>query len=142
MGKKFFGSYSRNLDPKGRLLLPSKLGIPSNETLYLCRGLEGCLSVYLEKDFMAMDEKLEALNFLDRDTRAYIRLLTSSIVDAEVDSHGRILLSKALLEEYGLSNKLVILGVMDHLEIWDEEKYASYKSGKQASFEDLAGKSI
>lgn len=142
MGKKFFGSYPRSLDPKGRLLLPSKLGIGIGETLYLCRGLEGCIAVYREEDFDKLHEKLEALNFRDGDTRAYVRLVTSSIVDQEVDAHGRILIGKAMQEEYRLSGKLTILGVMDHLEIWDEKAYEAYKAGREGYFEDLAGKSI
>ena len=58
MGKLFFGTYSRSLDPKGRLLLPRELGIAPGTTLYVMKGFEGCLSIYQEEEFQKIVMKL------------------------------------------------------------------------------------
>ena len=136
MGKKFFGSYLRNLDAKGRLLLPSNLVKAEGlESLYVLKGFDGCLSVYLPEAFEELMEELSHLDQHDPSQRAYIRIATSSMRELKFDSHGRILLPTDLLEEYGLGKEVMVNGVLDHLEIWDKKAYASYTLRNGAGYD-------
>ena len=127
MGKIFFGSYPRSLDAKGRLLLPSALmGEEKPEALYILRGFDGCLSIYLPDRFASFVEELSRLDQHDPAARAYLRIATASMKELRLDSHGRILLGVDTLNEYGLGQEVLVNGVLDHLEVWDAKAYASY----------------
>lgn len=135
---KFFGTYKRNLDAKKRLLLPSKAFSSIPEKVYLTKGFEGSISLYLEEEFESLLSSLQEMSFMDKEARAYIRLASSSAREVEVDSHGRILLDKDLVSDNHLGDSLVLIGVIDHMEIWDEEAYKTYLEGNESKFEDIA----
>lgn len=137
----FFGSYSRNLDPKGRLLLPKELGIAPGEALYVMKGFEGCLSIYREGDFQEALSKLASLSYADSDNRAYVRLAASSMKKLPLDSVGRILLGRDTLKDYAIGKEVTLIGVIDHLELWDAAAYASYLLRNGRNYEALAERS-
>lgn len=136
MGKIFYGSYLRNLDEKGRLLLPSTL-LKGEEVdrLYVLKGFDGCLSVYLPDEFSALMDELKHMDFRDPGQRAFVRLSLASIKELKFDSHGRVLLGADTLAEYGLGREILILGAMDHLEFWDKKAFAAYNLRNGASFD-------
>ena len=56
----------------------------------------------------------------------------------DVDSHGRIALTKQLVDDYRIGKSITIIGVLDHFEIWDEMSYAKYLLANSKDFESLA----
>ena len=126
MVRTFIGTYYRNLDNKGRLLLPAQLLGKERPALYLLRGFDGCVSVYVKEDYDALIESLRSLDFRNPEDRAYIRNVTASASPLKFDSVGRILLEKDVCREYGLETEITIIGVLDHFEIWDRKAYAAY----------------
>ncbi len=135
---KFFGTYERNLDAKNRLQLPSKLVKEVPEHFYLLRGFEGAISIYEENDFNAYLSNLEKMNFLSEKARTYMRLALSSVEVLDVDSHGRISISASAMKRYKLSNEIVIIGVLDHFEIWDKKAYEDYQEKNDETYEGIA----
>ena len=126
MGKIYFGTYRRSLDVKGRLLPPSKCPLSGEKELYLLRGHDGCLAVYDPEGFERFMAKYMAMDFEDPEERAAMRLVFSSVKQIPVDPAGRILLGKDVIRDYALNQEVLILGVGDHAEIWDEGAYAAY----------------
>lgn len=137
---KFFGTYSRTLDDKNRLQIPTKLIGQLPSRFYVLRGFEGCLSVYEEEEFQKLLEKLQNLSYLDEESRAYIRLAASSAAELDVDSHGRVALSKQLVDDYRIGKDVTIIGVLDHFEVWDATSYAKYLLA-HLDYEGLAARS-
>ncbi len=135
---KFFGTYERNLDAKNRLQLPSKLVKEVPEHFYLLRGFEGAISIYEENEFNAYLGNLEKMNFLSEKARTYMRLALSSVEVLDVDSHGRISLSASTMKRYKLSNEIIIIGVLDHFEIWDKKAYEDYQNKNDETYEEIA----
>ncbi len=135
---KFFGTYERTLDAKRRLQLPAKLVREMPDRFYALRGFEGCLSIYGEEDFARLQESLSKLSYLDATARSYIRLASGSVSELEVDAHGRITISADLAAAYGIGQNVVIIGVLDHFEVWDAAAYQKYLSERSPSFENLA----
>ncbi len=134
----FFGTYERTLDTKGRLQLPTKLVKEMPPCLYLLRGFEGAVSLYTEETFESYLASLSKLPYLDASARAYLRLATSSVERMEVDSHGRITLGSAITKRYSLGNNIVLIGVLDHMELWDQSAYEAYWEKHSSSYEDIA----
>ena len=138
MGKLYFGNYTRSLDQKGRLQIPSPLLDEEAKELYILRGLDGCISVYGESSFQQHLAHLQTLDYRDPEQRAYIRLSSASMKKLSVDAHGRILLGKDLLREYGIETEVKIIGVLDHFEIWKPMGYAHYELAYSKDYESLA----
>lgn len=134
----FFGTYQRNLDNKFRLQLPNKLVKEMPEHFYLLRGFEGALSIYEEKDFQKYLSSLEKMSFLEEKARTYMRLALSSVEVLDTDSHGRISLGSPIAKRYSLSSEVVIIGVLDHFEIWDKASYEEYQKKNEDSYEKIA----
>ena len=137
---KFFGTYKRALDEKGRLLIPSKLFTPGAKSYFILRGFEGCLSVYEKDDFDALMEKLQAKDYFDPASRRAVRLALASVKELPVDIHGRVLLGKDTLRDYGIGHEVTIIGVLDHFEIWDSLAYARYDLAEGRNYGQKGGK--
>lgn len=66
-----------------------------------------------------------------------MRKCLSQVEELKVDAHGRINIRKELADLYDLTHDVVLIGVLDHVELWDLERYQKYlTSGK--SYEELA----
>ncbi|MBP5694141.1 MAG: division/cell wall cluster transcriptional repressor MraZ [Bacilli bacterium] len=131
----FFGKYESNLDQKGRVVIPSKYREEIGEKLYLVKGFEGCVSLYKEEDFTSFIDKLKSLQYEKSKVRQYQRLLLESVVELTIDKQGRVLIPTRTLKEYEISSKVTIVGVINHLELWDSVKYDNYKQDKEGNFE-------
>lgn len=127
MGKtSYYGTYYRNLDAKGRLLIPSKLADGLGNEVYVVRGHEGCLSIYDPAGFEKLMSHYMDMDFEDPQNRVKMRMAAASVHPTKVDSVGRVLLGKQLLEDYGIEESVTLIGVFDHLEVWDQAAYARY----------------
>lgn len=134
----FFGRYDYSIDDKGRLVIPSKYRNEISGNLYLLRGYEGCVSIYREQDFLKLMEKLQSLKYEKEATRKHNRLVLESIVEINVDKMGRMQLPKTTLERYSINKNVSIIGLLDHFEIWDTEKFNEYKEINDKDFEGNA----
>ena len=131
----FFGKYESNLDEKGRVVIPSKYREELGDKLYLIKGFEGCVSLYKEEDFINFIDNLKRLQYEKSKVRQYQRLLLESVVELTIDKHGRVLIPCRTLKEYEISSKVTIVGVINHLELWDSIKYDNYKKDNEGNFE-------
>ena len=131
----FFGSYEYSLDDKGRLTIPSKFRDEISKSLYLLKGFDGCLSVYPESEFQNYISRLTSLEFAKEKVRLHQRILLSSAVDLKVDNANRVLIPSKTLKQYGINKDVIIVGVLDHFEIWDNEKWKKYQEMNESSFE-------
>ncbi len=134
----FFGSYQHTLDAKGRLTIPSKMKDEVGTVLFIMKGYDGCISVFKQQDFQNKMNELEKLPFNQMDSRDCMRIEVSSVVDLEVDEAFRILLPKKVLRDYKIGKKVMIVGMLDHFEIWDLESWKSYLSEKEKLYEEKA----
>ncbi len=134
-----FGSYEYQLDDKGRVVIPAKLRNSLGNTVYLLKGYDGCISIYPEESFNKFIEKLENLPFEKEKARLHQRVLLSSVQELVIDKQGRLLIPKTVINKYSLVNKeIMIIGMLDHLEIWDKGTYQNYIDENELEFEKNA----
>ena len=134
----FFGSYEHTLDSKGRLVIPAKFRSQVGNLLYILKGFDGALAIYKETEFQKMVEETSALAFNHKDTRGYIRVQLASASELEVDKQGRIQIPTQLVNRYGISKEVMVVGVYDHFEVWDKKVYLQYEKQMNENFEDIA----
>ncbi len=136
---KYFGTYSRSLDEKRRLQIPSRLAkFAPGATLFALQGFDGALAVYDEEGFEKKLSELEGRDYLDQDARDYVRLSAASVEPLQVDSHGRAQLPTELLRRLMIGTEVAIIGALDHFEVWDQKAYEEYLAKKAPGFEELA----
>lgn len=131
----FFGSYEYNVDEKGRVNIPPKFRNDIGDKLYLIKGYEGCISLYKEQDFQRYIANIQNLPYEKAKVRQHARILLQSVVELSIDKAGRVLIPTKTLKEYEIGRNVLVLGALDHLEIWDVEKWKAYKEENEKSFE-------
>lgn len=122
------GEYIHIIDDKKRLSLPAKFRKELGKKVVITNGLDKCLFVYTETQWKKIAEKLSLLPVGQADTRSFNRFFLGGAVEAEVDALGRILVPDFQKEFAGLANKVVIVGVHNRLEIWNDKAWGEYKS--------------
>lgn len=121
-----YGRHTHAIDAKGRVSLPAKFRAELGERVVVSEGFDRCLYVHAVENFEALVEKLNTLSLGKKEARDLTRGLLSGAHDAEVDTHGRILLPPDLREYAGLEREVVIVGVSTRVEIWDRQAYEEF----------------
>ncbi|MBQ6695433.1 MAG: division/cell wall cluster transcriptional repressor MraZ [Lachnospiraceae bacterium] len=120
----FEGQYNHTIDVKGRLSIPAKFREQLGDEFYVTRGMDGCLFVYDNENWIAFEKSLMSLpKFNSKDLRNLRRIFISGAACVEVDKQGRILIPAALRESAGLEKDVVLAGVGDCIEIWSQERW-------------------
>lgn len=132
------GEYKHTIDAKKRLAIPAKLRRELGKGAVLTRGLDNCLTLYPLKEWQKMADKLSKLPTGQIDARGFNRIILAGAVNVDFDSLGRILVPDYLKKYADLKKNVVIAGVYNRLEIWDEIKWASYKQKVEKDVGDIA----
>ncbi len=123
----FTGEYECKLDAKGRLTLPSKVKsrLPevSGNQLVLSKGLETCIVVYPQVEYMKIYAQIASLSEFKEEYRELQRNLFRRIADVDLDSVGRILIPRQMIRHAGLQKQVIIVGLGNRFEIWDTDTY-------------------
>lgn len=136
----FIGEYHYNLDQKGRLAIPAKFRKNLLPKVVITRGLDFCLFVYPLKEWQVLLQKLTQLPLSQSDSRAFGRFMIAGAVEEELDRQGRILIPEYLREFAQLRKKVVIIGLNNRLEIWDEMSWKEYKEKTEKEAVEIAEK--
>lgn len=134
----FIGEYQHSVDPKKRLALPSKFRKELGAKVVVTRGLDKCLFVYPIKVWKDLAEKLGTLPMGESTTRSFVRLMLAGAVDCELDVQGRVLVPEYLKEYAGLEKNVIVAGLFNRLEIWDEQKWGVYKTKAEENTDEIA----
>jgi len=136
--KLFIGEYQHLIDEKKRLAVPSKFRVELKNKVVVTRGLDKCLFVYPMRAWEELASKLGTLPVGESGTRSFTRLMLAGAVDVDVDKQGRILIPDYLKVYAGLAKNVVIAGLYNRLEIWDEKKWNAYKKGAEKNSDEIA----
>lgn len=134
------GEHKHTLDPKKRIAIPARWRRELGKTVVLTRGLDHCLFVYPVQAWQKISQELAALPMGAADSRGFNRFIFAGALEVEVDSLGRVLVPDFLKEFAGLRTKVVLAGVHNRLEIWDERRWQTYKNRVERQADALAEK--
>jgi MraZ protein len=134
----FIGEYRHNLDDKGRLAIPVKFRAELKKGAVVTRGIDNCLFVYTKEEWKKLAEKLAALPIGQADSRAFSRLMLAGAMDVEFDKQGRALVPEYLRQFAGLKKNVIVAGLYNRMEIWDQDKWQEYKSRAEIQSGEIA----
>lgn len=136
------GTYSRSLDEKLRLAVPTKfreaLFQGEMPALYLAPESDRSLGLFGSQTFERRAARLAEASGPSGHLRNYMRLYYSQAEQVEIDSQGRIRVPERLAEFAGLKQDVVLLGVHDHVEVWDKLSWDLFVSAHSGDFDRLA----
>jgi len=122
----FKGITNINLDTKGRLMIPSKyrciIDNQSNGKMVITiDSEEKCLLLYPDTSWSKIQKKINDLPSFNKNARRIQRLLVGHAEDIEMDSNGRILISKPLRSFAEMMKKVTMIGQGEKFEIWSDD---------------------
>ena len=113
-------SFGHAFDSKGRITVPAEWRQPSFEaSLFVLPSSEKCLKVYPASWLGRLQEQVAKLKAADP-MRQGVEILASKAQSATFDQQGRIMVKEKLREGAGLKKDAVLVGRLDHFQIWDK----------------------
>ncbi len=134
----FYGEQPITLDGKGRLALPSRFRgviaeVCDNQLVLTYNPYEShCLFLYPRFKWEEVRDQVMALSTAHPDNRWMQRLLVGSATPVEPDKQGRFLLPQQLREAAELDKRVVVMGMGERFEIWNEQVYNERKREQMA----------
>jgi MraZ protein len=124
----FTGEFEHKVDQKGRVFVPKRLldsveGNPAELRFVVTLGLDGCLYLFTREGFREHLAGLRKAAFGKPEFRAVMRGIGALSFEQTLDAQGRLLIPEELRRRVGLKKNAVIVGAIDHIEIWDDERY-------------------
>jgi transcriptional regulator MraZ len=133
------GEYDFTLDAKNRVAIPARLRSVFAQGITLSRGSDSCIAGYAPEAFHTfIDAVFDDASGMSRKGRAVRRFNTSGATELELDGQGRVTIPTKLLQFAGVSREVTIIGVRDHIEIWDRAAWTEYIRRQEEEADDIA----
>jgi MraZ protein len=130
------------VDEKGRIFLPAefrrKLPAETEDTLVVVKGLDGCLTAYPQHAWGEIANKMMRLPQTDAKVRVFIRGMLSQAAEVKLDRQGRANLPRKLLDRVGITDRVVVIGALDKIELWNPEVWAQFMQQADSALEEVA----
>lgn len=134
------GEYQHVVDSKSRVLISNKLRnqIDAEEhgsNFYLILGANGILCLYPEKYFEQIALAVAPGTTAPDEAVTFERISFALASKVELDGQGRLLLNEKLRNRAGLKDNITLVGVRDHIELWNSESWEQYLSDHMAQYQ-------
>lgn len=138
----FLGEFECKLDSKLRIALPAalkkQLPAEAEGRFVVNRGFEQHLVLYPFPEWRRVTAQLDRLNPFVKKHRDFTRYFHRGATELELDSSGRLLLPRRLLDYAGIHDAVILLAYAQRIECWDPTLYDNVLSDEPADFSRLA----
>jgi MraZ protein len=135
----FRGQHEHSLDSKDRLTIPARFRAALDDGVVLFEELDECVSIYPVAEWPELTKNyLGGLNPLTERGRMMRRRFHARSHDEKLDSAGRVRLPQHLIDHAGLEGNCMIVGVDDHLEVWNPQAWSEHDALIDAQANELA----
>ncbi len=129
-------------DSKGRLALPSRMrdagvGV-SYSQFVVTKGIGGCIAVFPVDKFERFLNEFDPGDMSQEKALNFYREFSSWAHRISVDSQGRINLPQMLIDEAGITDEVLILGVVDWIELWEPAQYRRHLEESKVDYDQGA----
>ena len=137
------GTYECKIDVKGRLLIPSafkkQLAPVIAKGFVLKRAVfQNCLELYPLEEWEDLIKKVNSLNRFKKKNNDFIRRFTAGVKFIELDTNGRLLIPKDLIEFSNINREVTLSSPVNIIEIWDKVSYEKAIVDSRDDFAKLA----
>jgi MraZ protein len=123
----FRGSSFHTLDAKGRIIVPARFRdiIRANGDGVMVSRMDSCLLAYTFPEWHQIESRILALSEKSETMRRFRRVFIGGAFECTCDKQERILIPPSLRQYAELDKEIVLVGVLDHFEIWSRERWDS-----------------
>ena len=122
----FRGSSFHTIDAKGRIIVPARfreiIKADDNNGVMISR-MDSGLVAYTHTQWRKIETRILSLAEKSDNMRRFRRVFIGGAFECPCDKQGRILIPPMLRQYAELSREIVLVGVLDHFEIWSREKW-------------------
>jgi MraZ protein len=137
----FRGHSLRNLDPKGRLMLPPEFRETilngSAEGKLMVTNFDGCVVGYPMTEWEQIEQSFQQINMVNQQLRALQRFFIAGAVEVVLDKQGRVLIPPHLREYGRLDKDVIVAGVGRKFEIWDRGLFEAQRAKMEEDFDSI-----
>jgi MraZ protein len=120
----FVGQFQHALDAKSRLILPAKFRAEFERGGILSPNVESCVALWTPGEFWRQaEERLATSKHGGADGRQASRYWASHSTEVEFDKQGRFAVSTMIRDYAGLTDEVLIVGNIDHIELWNPTRF-------------------
>jgi MraZ protein len=136
----FRGHYEQRLDAKHRLSVPASFRASFADGLVLLGWLDPCISIWTPDTLDQYAERvLGEMNPITPTARQLTSFFAGGAFDIQLDSAGRVTLNQSLLDHAQIEgNEVIVVGMRDHVEVWDRARWVERQKGVPAEIERIA----
>ncbi|MEI6346349.1 MAG: division/cell wall cluster transcriptional repressor MraZ [Bacteroidota bacterium] len=136
------GEYECRIDAKGRVMMPVALKkqLPSDKSgaFVMNRGFEKCLVMYPKDEWNIISDELNKLNLYSKKNRDFFRYFMRGASQLELDTNGRFLIPRSLLDYAGVEQDIVLFAYSNRIEVWNKNTYENLLTNEPDDFANLA----
>ncbi len=132
------GSFSRTIDPKGRVILPREMRREFEGGLMVTKGLDNCLFLFPMKEWEKLVERIGEMPSGSESTRRFTRLFFPNASHLVPDGQGRVLVPPRLREMVGLQKDVIVVGLSNKAELWNPDDWQRYQEDSARHYEQSA----
>jgi MraZ protein len=132
----FLGEYFHSLDEKGRVVMPSSFRDSLKAGCVVTKGQDGQLLIYTPEEFSRRATEVISERGKNKAGRRFARTVFGGADAVGVTAGGRVNLKSDLRHFAGLESntEVVVLGVLDHIEIWNKGKYVNDREAGDSTY--------
>ncbi len=131
----FVGQFQHSLDDKGRLILPAKFRRDFENGGHLSPNVDGCVALWTPGEFTRKSsEYLEAGRSGTAEERRQSRFWATNSSEVDIDRQGRFALPQVIREFGHLDGDVIIAGNLDHIELWNLDRYTAQVNAAEEAF--------
>jgi len=122
----FRGSSFHTIDAKGRMIIPARfrdvIKAGGGDGVMMTR-MDLSLFAYTFEEWKKIEGKILSLAEKSEAMRRFRRVFVGGAFECNCDKQGRILVPPTLRHYAGVKKEIVLVGVLDHFEIWSRENW-------------------
>jgi len=122
----FRGSSFHTIDAKGRVIIPTRfrdvIRADGADGLMISR-MDSCLVGFTFNEWRNIESKILAMAEKNDNMRRFRRVFIGGSFECSCDKQDRILVPPSLRQYAELEKEIVLVGVLDHFEIWSRDNY-------------------
>lgn len=142
IGTVYFGEYTTRLDDKGRITIPSPyrkiMDVMKHSVWYMTRGFDKSIFLFHHDEWNKIRAQVGKFSAMNAKALDFRRLLFGSVAEVKHDPQGRMAVPPHLREHAGLNGEAVLIGVDDHIELWDKNAWRAFQNSNEAEFKEMA----
>jgi MraZ protein len=122
----FRSSSFHTIDDKGRFAVPARFRDilrASEVDGVTVTTLDGCLKAYAREEWRKIEKRILDLAEKSDSMRRFRRWFIGRACECTCDKQGRVLIPPALRQYAEIEREIVLVGVLDHFEIWSRSKW-------------------